>query len=101
MLSSKAVNVGGPTVPGGSGWAMQSLFTCCVICILSPAVSGREVKTNVSAQEPVIRTTTSLVPVDVLVEGKKTGQPIVELQQRDFLLRDNGRAVAPATFNRG
>jgi len=43
----------------------------------------------------------SLVLVDVLIEDKKTSEPISDLQLDDFLLRDNGRPVSLSAFDRG
>jgi hypothetical protein len=54
-----------------------------------------------NGQTPTIRTTTSLVLVDALVQDRRTGAPIEELQRDDFVLRQDGRVVEISSFNRG
>jgi hypothetical protein len=65
------------------------------------AASANANHTPNGGQEPKIRTTVSLVLVDALVADKKTGTPIEDLAQGDFLLRDNGKPVELTRFNRG
>ena len=47
-----------------------------------------------SDKSKTIETTTSLVLVDALLEDKKSGVPIDDLKQEDFLLRDKGKPCA-------
>jgi len=72
-----------------------SSFVVCLLTYLSGGAAGS------SQQAPVIRLTTDLVLVDVLAKDKKTGEAIADLNQDDFLLRDNGKPVSLTRFNRG
>ena len=86
---------------GRTRQTLPSLLLSCSLCLVVFPIFAHERKANANTQEPVIHATTSRVLVDVLVEDKKTGEPIVALQQQDFLLRDNGKPVSVASFNRG
>src|SRR5882672_7438980 len=71
------------------------------ISLLVVLASANANHTPNAGQEPKIRTTVSLVLVDAVVADKKTGIPIDDLAQGDFLLRDNGKPVELTQFNRG
>jgi hypothetical protein len=78
------------------------LLMTCWHCLATPRSSADgSIPAAVAPQTPPIRTTTSLVMIDVLVEDKKTGEPVKDLEKDDFVVRDNGKAVAITTFNSG
>ncbi len=80
---------------------LSLLFLTCRDCPGMPQTSQKVSGSAAVSQGPTIRTTTSLVVVDVLAEDKRTGEPIKSLEQEDFLLRDDGKPVPITTFNSG
>lgn len=86
------------------GWKYRGIVFVAVLTgsaswlTMAPAY-GQQAPPN--QQSPGIKTTISLVLVDALAQEKKSGAPIPDLQQDDFLLRDNGKTVAITSFNRG
>lgn len=75
------------------GWVCVTACGCCL------AAGQQQASTQGKAK--AIETTTSLVLVDTLAEDKKSGIPIEDLRQEDFLVRDNGKPVAISSFHRG
>jgi hypothetical protein len=76
-----------------------SLFSAS--CVLSVATFAGLPLQAPGEQVAPIRATTFLVLVDLLAEDKKTGEPIKDLKQDDFFLRDNGNPASILAFNRG
>jgi hypothetical protein len=89
MISSRAVA------------GLSFLLLYCPTSLFSQSTPKSAELRTTGEQAPAIRTTASLVLVDVLVVQKKTGDPITDLQKEDFLVRDNGKPVSITTFNRG
>ncbi|HEY1423340.1 MAG TPA: hypothetical protein VGF20_07805, partial [Candidatus Acidoferrum sp.] len=56
---------------------------------------------SLGAQEPKIRSKVSRVLVDALATDQRTGEPLDDLTQDDFVLRDDGKPISLANFNRG
>ena len=81
--------------------ALSLLFFTCRDCPGLPQTSQKVSGSAAVLQGPTLRTTTSLVVADVLVEDKRTGEAIKILQQEDFLLRDNGKPAPITAFNSG
>jgi len=75
-------------------------LACTSCLVIAPACGNPNAAAN-GGQEPKIRTTVSLVLVDALVKDKKSGAAIDDLTQEDFLLRDDGKPIELARFNRG
>lgn len=88
-------------VPKRDGLGLFFLLLFCASYLVSVPAWGNDKVQTPSGQTHAIQTTTALVLVDALAQDKKTGAPIADLQQGDFLLRDNGKPVEIATFNRG
>jgi hypothetical protein len=88
--------------PNRVGFLLAIVFIGIVVSagIARVAATQDAVATN-GAQTRSIKTTTSLVLVDAMAEDKKSGAPVEDLQQDDFQLRDNGKAVSISSFNRG
>jgi hypothetical protein len=76
------------------------LLCACWNCLATPQNVPQTGGPDVSKSAP-IRVDTSLVTVDVVVEDKKTGEPIKELAKEDFLLRNDGKPTDISSFNRG
>ena len=86
--------IGVPVLAKRCGVIFVAALAGCLSCAAITAAAG-------SGQTPTIRTTTSLVLVDALVQDRRTGVPIEELQRDDFVLRQDGRVVEISSFNRG
>src|SRR5271157_5302626 len=77
------------------------LLVVCLVCVGSPQTHAQQKVPAPASQTPPIRVTTSLVLVDVLVEDKKTGEPIKDLEEKDFLLHDDRKAASISGFSSG
>jgi len=84
-----------------AGLGVSLLLFTCSNCFGLPQFSEKGGASNPAPQAPAIRTTTSLVLVDVLAEDKKTGEPIRDLEKDDFRVRDDGKPADITAFNRG
>jgi hypothetical protein len=88
--------------PSRVGFLFAIVFIGVVVSAGIARVAAKQdaAATN-AAQTRSIKTTTSLVLVDAMAEDRKSGAPVEDLQQDDFQLRDNGKAVSINSFNRG
>jgi hypothetical protein len=73
----------------------------CVVGFVCPSRSQKTNNTGVSPQTPAVRSATELVLLDISVEDKKTGEPIKDLKEEDFVFRDNGKPVVVSSFGGG
>jgi len=69
-----------------------------ILCFFSILLSSQPLQAQ---QQTVIRTTSSLVLVDVMAHDKKSGEPIDGLTAKDFQVLDNGKPVSIAAFDSG
>ena len=60
----------------------------------------QRVATSERIAAPVIRVSSQLVVLDVLVKNKKTGAPIDKLEAKDFLVREDGVPQQITAFSR-
>jgi hypothetical protein len=81
--------------------SLSLLLFVCLNCSGSPQTSSQGKTSSASSQTPAIRVNSSLVLVDVLVQDKKTGEPVKDLQAENFLLEEDGKQVSISSFNRG
>jgi len=58
-----------------------------------------QVATSEQTAAPVIRVSSQLVVLDVLVKDKKTGVPIDKLEAKDFVVREDGVSQRITTFS--
>ena len=60
----------------------------------------QQVATSEQTAAPVIRVSSQLVVLDVLVKNKKTGAPIDKLEAKDFVVREDGVSQQITAFSR-
>jgi VWFA-related protein len=77
-----------------------------VLLLCASVISGlaqentAQLATSRQTAAPVIRVSSQLVVLDVLVKNKKTGAPIDKLEAKDFVVREDGVPQRITTFSR-
>ena len=69
---------------------------CFLLLMTAPAQTPAP-KPAADPQHPVLKVTTHLVQVNVVVHGKKN-EPVEDLKKEDFTILDNGAPQQIATF---
>jgi VWFA-related protein len=86
------------------GGALKIASTVLFICVLAAAsVAQQSAPQLASSQDPaapVIRVTSQLVVLDVVVKNKKTDVPIDKLEAKDFSIEEDGQPQQITTFSR-
>jgi VWFA-related protein len=79
--------------------AFAPLFLCAAqLLVPAPAQTPSNPPAAAAPQTPVLKVTTHLVQINVVVHGKKN-EPVTDLEKKDFTLFDNGQAQEIATFS--
>src|SRR6266568_8247817 len=71
-----------------TGMWLKFLWTCAVFLAAIP-IHSQDKKPNKSDDQDVIKVTSNLVSLDVIVKDKK-GKPITDLKAEDFTVTENG-----------
>ena len=78
---------------------LQFVIACLCIVVLMPAPAQTPSPSKDAPQAPpVMKVTTHLVQVNVVVHGKKN-EPVDDLKKDDFKIFDNGQPQQIATFS--
>ncbi|MFN2578767.1 MAG: VWA domain-containing protein [Pyrinomonadaceae bacterium] len=80
-----------------AGTWMKLLVTCAVFLAVIP-VHSQDQKPNKSDDQDVIKVTSNLVSLDVIVKDKK-GKPVTDLKAEDFIVSENGVLQKIAFFD--
>lgn len=79
-----------------------SVLIACLV-LAGPMVARQSTQPPAGQGEvatPVIRVSSQLVVLDVLVKNKKTGAPIDKLEQKDFMVEEDGQPQQISSFSR-
>src|SRR6266568_6564092 len=71
-----------------TGMWLKLLWTCAVFLAAIP-IHSQDKKPNKSDDQDVIKVTSNLVSLDVIVKDKK-GKPVTDLKAEDFTVSENG-----------
>ena len=76
---------------------LAAAFLCLILLMTAPAQTAAP-KSATDAQRPIVKVTTHLVQVNVVVHGKKN-EPVEDLKKEDFTISDDGQPQQIATFS--
>lgn len=76
------------------------LFACLVWTSMVAQQSTQAPASQGEVASPVIHVSSQLVVLDVLVRNKKTGAPVDKLDEKDFLVEEDGQAQQITSFSR-